>query len=175
MASFVRVSALSMLLVAGSAIADTIYYPSQKDAQFTVESPDDWEQRKEKGEDGIVRIWMSGNSGAAFQIGATTYADKNELESLIADETKSTRDYLKETFKDVEFQNPKPMEGKDGVFFGSGTGVYKEDGKKYEFMNIISTDAGEAVEMWAEWPTGDQEAKKQLDGILDSLKFKKKG
>ena len=89
-----------LMLGTGSALAETLYYPNQQNVEFTLEVPDDWDQSKEKDDDGILRITVTSDNGAEFQVAKTDITSENDLESFIADTIKGTRDYLKENYKD---------------------------------------------------------------------------
>lgn len=163
-----RVTALSMILVAGSPLADTLYYPNQKQPEFSVEVPDDWEIKKEKEDDGILRITAASDDGAVFEIGTTTFSDEDDLKAVIAAAAKRARNYLKENYKNVKFQNPKKDE--DGTYVGAGEGVYMEDDTKYTFVNVLFVGAGKVAEIWTECPEGDEESEAEIKGIIESLK-----
>ena len=166
-----------LMLGTGSALAETLYYPNQKNVEFTLEVPDDWDQSKEKDDDGILRITVTGDNGAAFQVAKTDITSENDLESFIADTIKGTRDYLKENYKDVKFENPKIVEKDDNAgvatYVGGGKAISKDDGKVYVFESVLVAGKERVIEFWLESAEDDKEAGMQLEEIAKS--FKKAG
>ena len=171
MRSISSIVSLAFAVMAGTVVADTIHYPSKANALFTLEVPDDWEQSKEKDDDGVFSYSFTGPTGAFLFIKATDVKSKNDVEEAIANAVADTRAGLKENYKEYEYQNPVPDKDNPDMYVGAGGGINKEDGKPYGVANLfIPFGKDKLVEIYTESQVDDKKGSDQTSEILKTVK-----
>lgn len=171
MRSITSIVSLAFAVMAGTVVADTIHYPSKANALFTLEVPDDWEQSKEKDDNGVFSYSFTGPTGAFLFIKATDVKSKNDVEEAIANSVADTRAGLKENYKEYEYQNPVPDKDNPDIYAGTGGGINKEDGKPYGIANVfIPFGKDKLVEIYTESQVDDKKGADQATEIIKSVK-----
>jgi len=167
-----RIAAMVAWLSVSTAWADqTIMYPTQENADFSVTVPDDWELTPAESKDDYFTV--DGPTGASFSFRSLTAKSEKQAKKNLEDAIQESLDYLKEHFKDVQLGDPKDdkVGGMEG-FAAVGSGADKESGEPVAFVMgwYFNTNKGKIIEVWFETAPDDKEGAEQASKIMDTLK-----
>ncbi|QIF00358.1 hypothetical protein [Roseimicrobium sp. ORNL1] len=141
----------------------TIHYPNEKEAVFTITSPDDWEFEPGTEDDPYCKL-TKGDTVLYFQ---TVEGTEDGITAAI----EGTYEYVKETYPKAKL--PKPEETKiDGkpALAASGNGK-DEDGVDTEFgFAWVFIDDKHIAELWFESSDTDKKIIAEAVKILKSFK-----
>ncbi len=146
----------------------TLYYPTQDDAMFSIVAPSDWKVTAIE-EVGDFASLESPN-GNILQFRAqkfdTTDEAKKEVEAIFDDTAK----FLDETYKEVKLNEPEEIKGDNPGAALSGVGKDK-DGNQYEFLSaMMAIDDTTVAEIWGAVSPDDKEEMEAAKKILGSFK-----
>jgi hypothetical protein len=153
--------ALFVMLGAAVAHADqTIYYPDQKSAAFSVVAPDDFKLDPATEPGGFFNL--NGPTGAIASFRKIDVDNEDDFKDAIND----TVEWLKQNYKNVNIQQPAAATFANAKGFkAGGTGNDKQDGTPVEFVMVwVDLKAGKGIgEMWVCYDKGDQ---KGMDAVI---------
>ena len=133
-----------ILTLAPQAIAGTkLYYPNQKNADFSLEVPSDWEIEPAEEEGGFVSV--TGPTGIQLSF-RTIEASKDEIDAAI----EQSFEWLHDNYDDVKMDDPTDAveNGLEG-FSTAGVARDKSDGHKVVIvMEWLALKESHLAEVW---------------------------
>lgn len=155
---------LSGLVLAPSAQAETLAYPSSDNASFVVDYPANWEM--EPGEEVGDYVTLNAPSGAIIQLRTI-----KGTEAAVKQAVQDNIDYLGENFDNVELGEPKDLkQGKLEGWVATGSGINEDDDAVGFAMYFLALPDGNVAEIWYAVVKGDQAGHKAALKVLDSFR-----
>lgn len=152
------------LFAATPAAADTTAYPNATKPSFLIDHPANWEM--EPGENVGDYMTLTGPTGVVVQFRTIPGS-----ESAIDDALEETRQYLEETFTDVELGEPESSKHRGlEMFMVSGAGLDK-DGEAVGFtIAFLALKDGKIAELWFSVMADDDKGAAAAGKVLDSFR-----
>lgn len=169
------VMGLSLLLIAGSAFAQTVYtYPADKPV-FSVEFPQNWKVELDQEDQRGVTAY-SPEEAAAIEFDIWPLPEdkvKEDVKAAINEEIKGIDEVIAKWVKEAKFGDATSTTINDIEFYGiEGTGKDKENDKDINVSVYFFTPDGKMVFALLYWGTPDAEKtyEKELISIVKSIK-----
>lgn len=166
---------LSLLLMAGSAFAQTVYtYPADKPV-FSITFPEKWKVELDA-EDQKGMTAMSPDEAAAIEFDIWPVPEdkvKEDVKAAINEEIKGIDEVIAQWVTDAKFGDAKSVTINEIEFYGvDGTGKDKESGKDTTVSVDFFTPDGKTLFVLLYWGTPDAEKtyEKELIAIVQSIK-----